>query len=254
MKKSHTVASKPLATIHGNNPNSLVNDNQHMEVDKYMSIFDLVEYRPECELVVGFNLTTSSLFIVPSRTALVSGSNLPVYSPLTQLERSQGPCARVIDKFLSAANMSMFVSAAKLEIESFERCMNRIETFEGPSANVMKTVRMAAATMASQVVVKDAKEAIVTGAVTTGARTPVTVTHFSDLVNIDDSGNGSDMGCCCEATTTTATTTSDEFKSVHDDLSSHSSGEVVNDDKKPPPATNTKNEFQHSKRMKNIYR
>lgn len=186
--------------------NSLVNENQHLETDKYISIFDLVEYRPQCELIMGFNLTTNSLFIVP-QCPLVSDegkmNHQAAFSELTHTDRHS--LSSTINKFLNGPNMSAFVRAAQLEMDLFERSINRIESFVG-----------------SKMLTSNNKNINNDNSGTTNNATvkhTSTITHFSDLVNVD-SGNASEG---FEAT-------SDEFKSAAESSSSSEDTEKADDD------------------------
>ena len=134
----------------------------------------------------------------------------------------------MIDKFLAATTMNAFTRAAKDQIDLFERCLNRIETFEGPKVSAALAIKTLES-MAADVTTAASAET------TRGMKTIPTVTHFSDLVNID-SGNGSEG---YEAT-------SDEFKSVN---GSSSSGEI-----EEKTDENLDVDSFHPKRMKNAYR
>lgn len=153
----------------------------------------------------------------------------PIFSRLTEAERYHGQASTMIDKFLAVATMNAFTRAAKDQIDLFERCLNRIETFEGPK------VSAAIAIKALESMTADITTAAASAETTRGMKATPTVTHFSDLVNID-SGNGSEG---YEAT-------SDEFKSVN---GSSSSGEI-----EEKTDENLDVDSFHPKRMKNAYR
>lgn len=109
--------------------NSLVNSNQHIEKDKYISIFDLIEYRAQCKFVVGFNLTNNTLFVIPN-IPVDSEKFLRIKPRFSRLNQVDAQTKTMLESFTSAPNMNAFISAAQLEIDKFDNSLNRIEIFD----------------------------------------------------------------------------------------------------------------------------
>lgn len=161
-----TTSTKPNASK-AKLDDHIVRDNQHLEMDKYVSIFDLVEFRLKCELVIGFNLNKNSIFIIPTKPLCDSDNNLSI-SRVSVMERQTN---QLIQEFLSGNNMEKFVRYAQNEIDSFDRCINRIETFK--MSSLFGTFKLETNNPKFSVAKLKAIP---------------TITHFSDLVNAD-SGN-----------------------------------------------------------------
>lgn len=125
--------------------NDLMKDNQHLELDKYASIFDLIEFRHNCEIIIGFNLSKNCLFVT-STNLPTAGSNIKhepaivkqvVYSKLNVDSAELDEEKTSIIRQFKADKLEKFLKAAQIEYNSFNRTINKLETFTN---NVFKNI------------------------------------------------------------------------------------------------------------------
>lgn len=143
------------------NQSNLVSSNQHLDAEKFMSIFDLMEYRSDCKLVIGFNLTTKSTFIVlkypiQEEADKTSKSSKKDDDQQVLFYSSNSTSDLVLMEKFQTEIKESFERTAHLELNAFTRTLNRIETFRSRNRSISTSFRTCNAA----------------------------ITHFSDLVNL----------------------------------------------------------------------
>jgi len=116
----------------------MVRLNQHLELDKYMSIFELVEIKTKCKIVVGYMLETENLFFTPveSLSAINELKNeINFYSKMNQ---DQVRNSELINKF-QQNELKRFHRIAQNEVKEFNQNLNKLELFALNNKIVNKT-------------------------------------------------------------------------------------------------------------------
>lgn len=152
----------------------LMQENQHLELQKYMSIYDLVDNRLNCKMIVGYSFSKNSLIFIPEEPVDIGLNKKYFYSKLNDATSDYR-----IENF-RANVLPRFVDIAQNEIENFAKKLNKIETFAFKKKNF------------EGVKIGDIEKYF--------AKQPnnnkFSITHFADLVNMDSSSSSSNPTEC----------------------------------------------------------
>ena len=140
--------------------------NQHLELDKYMSIFELTQLKLKTKILVGFSFSTQQLFFSPVEQ-INDNFNLNT-NKFAKISPTEEASNKLISNF-KTNTLQHFKSVALIETGNFNLNLNKIETFCMFNQNV--TIKKNA------------------------SKKPSIVNHFADLVNIDWIEN-SQQRCC----------------------------------------------------------
>ncbi|CAF0819430.1 unnamed protein product, partial [Brachionus calyciflorus] len=116
---------KPTKNSFQNNPKEiteLLQDNQHLEFEKYISIYHLIQYRPNCKIIVGFSFTKQALVFLPAKPINIGLNKKCFYSKINEKNRQNS-------EYFNLKLKEIFVETAEIEISRFAHNLNKIETF-----------------------------------------------------------------------------------------------------------------------------
>lgn len=136
--------------------NHYVKLNQHLELDKYLSIFELTQFISKARILIGFDLNAQELFFLPiDQLNLNLKSNKNKFIKMNEFQEKN---SKLVKNF-RLTNLESYQKIARLERENFRCNINKIETF-----STLKSKSEAA------------KQKL---------PTKQTINNFSDLVNIE---------------------------------------------------------------------
>lgn len=155
---------------HSQEQNELVQENQHLELEKYMSIYDLVDYRQNCKVIVGFSFTKRTLIFIPLEPIDIGLKKKCVFSKIDEDKHERA-------EWFKSNYFEKFSILAEKEIENFNQDLNKIETFAFKKKN-FEGLKMAE---------------IEKFFVKTALPSKPSIIHFADLVDMDKDNQSSNQ-------------------------------------------------------------
>ncbi len=147
--------------------------NQHLELDKYLSIFELTQLKLKTRILVGFSLDKGQLFFLPVEQ--INSDFKLSKNKFLKIDNSDEMTNEVIAKF-KLEMLENFKRIARNETQAFNLNLNKIETFCSFDNDTFKKAKSVTAQKRS------------------------IVNHFSDLVNIDIESHQISGGICFKNT------------------------------------------------------
>ncbi len=150
----------------------LLKEDQHLELSKYKSIFDVIDFKSSCQILVGFSLKTNQLFMMPidSVKKLQKPDFQCVYQKVGAEDAEQN---QHILRF-KATHLEKFLKIAQIEMDSFEKKLHKIQVsmFDtGPSSEIQSIPD-------SKFIKKNVS------IIREASQDHVFITHFADLANV----------------------------------------------------------------------
>lgn len=126
---------KPVkASLNNFNNSEMLQESQHLEIEKYMSIYDLISYSSKCSIIAAYSFTKKSMIFILEEPVDIG---LKKYSAFLPLEDN----LKEFDYF----NINLkdkFLRAAQYQIQSFDKNINKIDIFAFKKKN-FEGLRMA---------------------------------------------------------------------------------------------------------------
>jgi hypothetical protein len=116
----------------------MVRLNQHLELDKYMSIFELVEVKSKCKIVIGYLLETENLFFTPIESLSTISELKSEANFYSKMSQDQVKKSELISKF-QQSELKRFHRIAQNEMKTFNQNLNKLELFALNNKHVNKT-------------------------------------------------------------------------------------------------------------------
>lgn len=100
--------------------------NQHLELDKYLSIFELTQLKLKTKIIIGFNIATEQLFFLPVEQ--INSDFKLCKNTFFKINHSDEMSNEGISNFKSKT-LEYFKNIAQVETQKFSLNLNKIETF-----------------------------------------------------------------------------------------------------------------------------
>ena len=121
LKLFEETAVKPTKTSLKNfNNTSFLQELQHVENQKYMSIYDLINYRPNCSFIAAYSFKKKSIVFILQEPVDIGLNKKAAFFPVENFEEFNYFNMNLKDKFLRTADY---------HIQFFNRSINKIEVF-----------------------------------------------------------------------------------------------------------------------------
>jgi hypothetical protein len=149
----------------------LMREDQHLELSKYKSIFDIVDFKSSCQLLTGFSLKTNQFFMIPIEP--VRKLSIPdarcLYQKVGPEDADQNQC---ILRF-KATHLDKFLRLAENEMENFGQKLHKIHTSMADAGRIANSAEL-------RLIRKDVTKLV---RESSNNEPPNVITHFADLAN-----------------------------------------------------------------------
>ena len=116
----------------------LIELNQHLEVDKHQSVFEVIELKHDCGILLGCLLNKGKMFFAPVDKHTGNGTTTAAPPPPATSNRRQQRFVKMTDEQVDASHLvrnfrkhyaSQFETLADLEMLNFERRLTKMHTW-----------------------------------------------------------------------------------------------------------------------------